>query len=133
VIDTKKDIIPFWFSTPLDSDSPPQPIATISASGNTTIISDSLPINTNGIVEYIGIDFLTANGSNDLVFNFLLDGTIVSTMSKKYLFQSIPNLIPLKIGLGTKTKLEVIAYNNNSISTHRCRMIVTGYYWYLKG
>ena len=131
--DVSIDIIPFWFFTPLDNDNPQQPIATISGSGNATIITDSLPINTNGIVEYVGIDFLTANGSNDLVFNFLKDGTIISTMSKKYLFQSIPNMIPLKIGMGTKTKLEVIAYNNNTLTTHRCRMVVTGHYWYLKG
>lgn len=126
-----KLITPFWFFTPLDSDTPPQPIATIAPGGSTVILTGTLPINTEGLVSYIGVDYLSNNGDNDLTFNILRDDVIVSTMSQKYFFQSIPNLIPLKIGLFNKTTLKVTAYNNSSVATHRIKMVVTGEYWYL--
>ena len=127
-----KSKIPFWFFTPLDNDSPSQPIATIIPSGNTTILTGTLPINTEGEVTHIGVDYLTTNGNNDLAFNILRDNIIISTMSQKYLFQSFPNLIPLKLRLpANKTAIKVIVYNNSTITTHRVKMVITGYYWYL--
>ena len=131
-IETKSKI-PFWFSTSLDSDTPAQPIATILPAGNTTILTGTLPVNTEGEVTHIGVDYLTTNGNNDLAFNILRDSLIISTMSQKYLFQSFPNLIPLKLRLPVnKTEVKVIVYNNSTITTHRIKMVVTGYYWYLE-
>lgn len=123
--------IPFWFFTSLDSDTPAQPIATISPSGNVTVLTGSLPVNTEGEVTHIGVDFLSTNGVNDLTFNLLRNDIIVSTMSQKYLFQSFPNLIPLVFGFPNKTIIKVIAYNNSAVTTHRIKMVVAGYYWYL--
>ena len=122
---------PFWFFTSLDNDTPAQPIATILPSGNTTVLTGTLPINTEGETTHIGVDYISTNGNNDLAFNILRDNTIVSTMSQKYLFQSFPNLIPLRLGLSNKTTITVIVYNNSSITTHRIKAVVTGYYWYL--
>ncbi len=127
----KKILSPFWFFTPLDSDTPPQPIATIAQNSSATVLTGSLPINTEGEVAYIGVDYLSNNGDNDLTFNILRDDTIVSTMSQKYFFQSFPNLIPIRLGLPNKTVLKVNVYNKSALTTHRIKMVVTGYYWYL--
>lgn len=122
---------PFWFFTSLDSDTPAQPIASIIPSGNATVVTGTLPVNTEGETTHIGVDYLSTNGNNDLAFNILINDTIVSTMSQRYLFQSFPNLIPLRLGLSTKTTVKVIVYNNSTVATHRIKMVVTGYYWYL--
>lgn len=126
-----KTKFPFWFFTPLDNDTPAQPIASINPSGNTLVLTGTLPIHAEGETTHIGVDYLSANGENDLAFNLLRNDTIVSTMSQKHLFQSFPTLIPLRLSLSNKTTIKVMVYNNSTVATHRIKMVITGYYWYV--
>ncbi|MCR4334282.1 MAG: hypothetical protein NUV47_00935 [Patescibacteria group bacterium] len=130
-----KTKIPFWFFSPLNTASPAQPIVSIALSSSATILENTLPIRTTGLVKYVGVSFLTPNGANDIAFNITLDGRILSTLSKIQLYESFNsgNLIPIEFSLPNKAKLTITGYNNSSITAHDVKMCVLGYYYYVKG
>ena len=127
--------IPFWFFSPLNSASPAQPIVNIPISSNATVLENTLPIRTVGLVRYVGVSFLTPNGANDVVFNITLDGQILSTLSRIQLYESLSsgNLIPIEFSLPSKAKLTITGYNNSSITAHDVKVCAVGYYYYTKG
>ena len=130
-----KTKIPFWFFSPLNTASPAQPIVSIPISSSATVLENTLPIRTVGLVRYVGVSFITPNGANDIVFNITLDGQILSTLSRIQLYESLNsgNLIPIEFSLPPKAKLTITGYNNSSITAHDVKACALGYYYYTKG
>lgn len=127
--------IPFWFFSPLNTASPAQPIVNIAVSSSATVLENTLPIKAMGLVRYVGISFLTPNGANDIAFNILVDGQILSTLSKMQLYESLSsgNLIPIEFSLSAKATLTITGYNNSSVTAHDVKACAIGYYYHTEG
>lgn len=126
----ESNLSPFIFYSPLNSSSPAEPIVTIPANSFATLLEKTMPQNAEGRVHFVGVHFVTA-AETYVTFNFMVNGQILPEMDKKFLFESFPNMMPLKIPLTVESTLKIVGFNADPVAPHQVKMIVTGYYQYL--
>lgn len=111
----------------LDSGQINIPIKSGGVDGSVTILSQTLPENTEGRIFQIGVDFIT-NTSDYTLFSFLVNDQVKPFLAKKFVSGTIANPVPIKIPLPNRTTIKVIGYNSNIAVVSTVRMQIIGYF-----
>lgn len=110
------------------------PAATVGgAYGSVTIINYTLPQRSEGFVHEVGVGYVSPNGQNVILLNFLVNDKVEPGLAQKRFTESFDSPRPIKIPLpATAANLKVIAYNTDSAAPYDIKITVVGYWQYLE-
>ena len=111
----------------LDSGQVSIPINNGSVDGSVTILSQTLPENTEGRIFQVGVDFVT-NTSDYTLFSFLINDQVKPFLAKKFVSGTIANPVAIKIPLPNRTTIKIVGYNSNTAVVSTVRMQIVGYF-----
>jgi len=109
------------------------PIAVGSVYGTATVIDYTLPLRSEGFVHEFGIGYVTPNGQEKILLNFLVNDKIEPGLSQQRFTESFDTPRPIKIPLpSNSTNLKVIAYNIDDVAPYEIKVTMVGYWQYLE-
>lgn len=111
----------------LDSGQIDIPIKSGGVDGSITILSQTLPENTEGRIFQVGVDFIT-NTSDYTLFSFLVNDQVKPFLAKKFISGTISNPVGIKIPLPNRTTIKIVGYNSNTGVASTVRMQIIGYF-----
>lgn len=117
------------------SDAVTVPAATAGGSpyGTITVINYTLPLRSEGFVHEVGVGYVTPNGQNKILWNFLVNDKVEPGLSQQRFTESFDTPRPIKIPLpSNSTNLKVVAYNIDDASTYEVKVTLVGYWQYLE-
>lgn len=111
----------------LDSGQISIPVNSGGVDGSITILSQTLPENTEGRIFQVGVDFIT-NTSSSTLFSFLVNDQVKPFLAKKFVSGTISNPVGIKIPLPNRTTIKVVGYNSDIAVVSTIRMQIIGYF-----
>ena len=111
----------------LDSGQVDIPIKSGGIDGSITILSQTLPENTEGRIFQVGVDFVT-NTSTNTLFSFLVNDQVKPFLAKKFVSGTIANPVAIKIPLSNRSTIKIVGYNSNIAVVSTVRMQIIGYF-----
>ena len=111
----------------LDSGQIDIPVKSGGIDGSITILSQTLPENTEGRIFQVGVDFIT-NTSTNTLFSFLVNDQIKPFLAKKFVSGTIANPVAIKIPLSNRSTIKIVGYNSSIAVVSTVRMQIIGYF-----
>jgi len=101
--------------------------------GSATIIDYTLPQRSEGFVHEVGVGYVSPNGQNVILLNFLVNDKTEPGLAQKRFTESFDTPRPIKIPLPANVaNLKIIAYNTDDAAPYEIKITVVGYWQYLE-